>query len=169
MVVGDGEGQGKQVSQHRAAPVRFGVENYRKQQGHGPAFMTLALLTESSPFAALLLPVFSHQQLNCAHEEYCWCHTDTPLRICQLPPGHRTEATGTSPSFGPKSPQCKRSLQVWFSELAPQIQRVRFQLSLFSIKKRAAAYNIPLLLRPSLPNASFQRKASAALKELAFG
>lgn len=71
MVVGDGEGQEKQVSQRRTAPVLFGVENYRKQQGHSRAFMTLALVTESSPFAALLLQVFSHQHLKHAHREYC--------------------------------------------------------------------------------------------------
>lgn len=55
----------------QSSSVLFGVENYRKQQGHGSAFMTLALVTESSPFPALLLQVFPHQQLKHAHKEYC--------------------------------------------------------------------------------------------------
>lgn len=161
----EGRKEGEWVSQSRAAPALFGVEKYTNQQDHGPAFITLALVTENSAFAALLLQVFYHQQIKCAHEEYCWCHTDTALRICPLLPGRETKATDASPSFSLRLPQCKRqarSLQVRFSESAPQIQRLRFQLSLFSIKKRAAAYNVPLLLRPSLPNIFFQKKTSAA-------
>jgi len=89
-------------------------------------------------------------------------------RICWLPPGHRTEATGASapdhPNLNTKQGGLPRS-----SFLSHSTKRVPFQLSLFSIEKRATAYSISLLLRSSLPNVSFQRKASAALKELVFG
>lgn len=70
----------KWISQHRAPPVLFGVENYRKQQGQSPAFITLALVTESSPFAALLLQIFSQKQLKYVQKDYCWCHSNTQLQ-----------------------------------------------------------------------------------------
>lgn len=137
MVVGDEEGQGKQLSRHRAVSVLFGVENYRKQQGHGPAFM--ALVSERSPFAPLLLQALAQEQLRHANKEYCYCRTNAPLGAGHLPPGHRTEATGTFPRLTPKSPQCDmqaRSLQLQFPEPAPQRQRVRLSSFLSSPLKR---------------------------------
>lgn len=50
------------------------------------------------PICCSFASVFSHQQLKRAHKELCWCRTNTPLRICQLSPGRRTEATASAPN-----------------------------------------------------------------------
>lgn len=145
MVVGDREGQGKQLSWHRAVSVLSGVENDRKQQSHDPAFM--ALVSERSPFAPLLLQALAQQQLRHANEEYCQCRTNTPLDTGHLPLGHRTDATGTFPRFTPKSPQCDvqaRSLQLRFPESAPQRWKVWLSSFLSSPLKRGQLLKIPL-------------------------
>lgn len=91
---GSGEGQGKQVSQHRAAPVLFGVENYRKEQGHNSVSMTLILLSESSTFCCSSSGIFTLTAQVC------------PQGILLVPHRHTSQDLPASTWTGNSSHRC---------------------------------------------------------------
>lgn len=116
---GDGGCKRPRVSQHRAAALLFGVENYRKLQGQGgSAFMTLALMRESSPLLLLCFKPFHIHSLSVPTGNIA-----SVALTCLS--GHRTEATGTSPAAAQNHPHVKGKQGLSRSSFLSQLHKYR--------------------------------------------